>query len=55
MININSYIIEKLKLNKDFKTDNNPDDNLSQKELNKLEKDIEDLVFYWEPKYIKKV
>jgi len=56
MININSYIIEKLKLNKGTKMDdNNPDDNLSKKKLNKLEKDIEDLVFFWEPKYIKKV
>lgn len=55
MINIDLYITEKLKLNKDSKADNNPDFNFKKGILAKLEVDTEDLTMYWDKEQVEKI
>ena len=55
MNNLKRYIIEKLKLNKDSKADNNPDNNFKKGILAKLEVDTEDLTMYWDKEQVEKI
>ena len=56
MININNYISEKLKIDKDININNdNPDKNFTSRELKKVKNDTLELIVYWSRANVRKV